>query len=103
LTYDYYEFISEGKKGSVTKAILFLQDENRPFVYHCVMGDVQEDKSIDAGIITNNGDMKNVLSTVVDSTILFLSQYPDCHVLIKGSNKARTRLYRMAINAIMHF
>jgi hypothetical protein len=99
ISYGYFEFISIGIKGIIPKAIFFAQDEDIPNIYHCIMGDINEDSSIDTETITNNGDMEKVLSTVADATILFLSQYPDCKVNIKGSNKARTRLCRMAMNA----
>lgn len=98
LAYDYYEFVSLGKKGLITKGIAFYQDEENPFDYYCVLGDLREDLSLDTLVITDNGDMEKVLSTVAAVTIIFLNQYPDCQVIIKGSNKTRTRLYRMAIN-----
>jgi len=98
MAYDYFEFISVGSKGEILKAILFHQTEANPSFYNCILGDVKEDGRIDAWVITNNGDMEKVLATVVAAAFVFSFQYPDCHIVLKGSNKIRTRLYRMAIN-----
>jgi len=71
ITYDYYEFISIGKKGSILKCIYFYQNEENHLEYYCVMGEVKENGAIDTRSITNNGDMEMVLSTTADAIIFF--------------------------------
>ncbi len=49
-------------------------------------------------MITDNGDTKKVLATVVASVYAFTAKYPEAWVYATGSSSTRTRLYRMAIN-----
>ena len=63
-----FEFVSEGKKGSTHKLIKFNETSLKNF-YNLAFGD----KNILTGdlVITDNGDSKQVLSTVVSAVYAF--------------------------------
>ena len=48
-------------------------------------------------IITNNGDSEKVLATVASTVYAFTDKNPEAWIHVKGSNMARTRLYRIGI------
>jgi hypothetical protein len=94
-----YEFASEGPRGKIIKHIQFCET-NLVNVYNLEFGDINLiSGKIDDTITTNNGDTRKVLATVASTIYSFTSQYPDSYIHFTGSNKARTRLYRIAINS----
>ena len=67
-------------------------------IYNLAFGDYNEDTdSIDDKIITNNSDSQKILATVASTLYVFSNKHPNVWVYASGSNKARTRLYRMGI------
>jgi len=58
-------------------------------------------KDIDDGIETKNGDMQQILATVANRALEFLSRYPEAEIFAKGSTASRTRLYQMEISKII--
>ncbi|WP_353721835.1 hypothetical protein [Dyadobacter sp. 676] len=48
--------------------------------------------------ITDNGDMPEVLATVMAVFLDHLSQFPRSGIIITGNRPSRTRLYQIAIN-----
>ena len=96
--FERFEFVSEGRKGVIKKLIEF-QKTNNPDVYNLAFGDYKEDTmEIDDLIVTANGDMEKVLTTVVSSVYVFFENHPNVFVFASGSTKSRTRLYRMGIS-----
>jgi hypothetical protein len=92
-----FEFISEGKKGTIRKLIEF-QKTNNPDVFNLAFGDFNEKtQDFDDLAVTDNGDTEKVLITVVHAVFLFYTKYPNVFVFACGSTKARTRLYRIGI------
>jgi hypothetical protein len=92
-----FEFISEGKKGTIRKLIEF-QKTNNPDVYNLAFGDFNEKtQEFDDLMVTDNGDTEKVLITVVHAVFIFYTKYPNVFVFACGSTEARTRLYRMGI------
>lgn len=62
-------------------------------------GDCNDDGSdFDDQVITDNGDMEMVLSTVIEITAKFLTKNPEVSVFFTGSTAARQRLYRIIIS-----
>lgn len=57
----------------------------------------EETNEIDDTIVTNNGDARKVLATVVSTLYAFTGKYPNASVFATGSSDSRTRLYRMGI------
>ncbi|MGB3849024.1 MAG: hypothetical protein WA958_03595 [Tunicatimonas sp.] len=91
-----FEFISEGRKGTIRKLIQF-QETNEPNLYNLAFGDKVGETEIDDLAISNNGDSEKVLATVVAALYAFFDKHPAAFVYATGSTKARTRLYRMGI------
>ncbi|MGX5858114.1 DUF6934 family protein [Dyadobacter jiangsuensis] len=95
--YEIYSFISEGRNGHVRKRVRF--DLVRSNIFNLGFGDWKEDDSdLDDLVVTDNGDMEMVLSTVIRITIHFLSTNPGITVHFTGSTAARTRLYRSILS-----
>jgi hypothetical protein len=93
-----FEFISEGPKGQIPKLIKFSETSLNGF-YNLAFGD----KDLNSGdindeVVSNNGDIDNVLATVVSAVYAFTEAHEDAWVYATGSTKSRTRLYRMGIN-----
>lgn len=84
-------FVSHGKKGQILKGILF-QKMDEVNNYNLAFGDVIN-KKLDDEIISNNGDAKMVISTVVEAVYIFFKTYPEAILEIDPVDKKRTRFY----------
>jgi hypothetical protein len=94
----FYEFVSDGPKGKVTKLIEYMETELKGF-YNLGFGDKDHTTGkINDAVITNNGDSQKVLITVASTVYAFTNKYPNSWVYATGSTKVRTRLYRMGIS-----
>jgi hypothetical protein len=92
-----FEFISIGINGSITKTIQFSSTKLKG-LYNLAFGDKDETTGTFSDVvISNNGDSEKVLATVIYAVFLFLEIYPNAIIYATGSNKARTRLYRIGI------
>ena len=103
-----YEYFTEGKaelfkftsivpNGEVKKLVVYSKMLEND-IYNLAFGDYNEDTgSIDDKIITNNSDSQKILATVASTLYVFTNKHPNVSVYAAGSNKARTRLYRMGI------
>ena len=92
-----FEFVSLGTKGRIIKIVQYTET-NLKNVYNLGFGDKDEKTGeISDLVITNNGDSRQVLATVASTVYAFTSKYPDAWIYAKGSNNARTRLYRIGI------
>jgi hypothetical protein len=49
--------------------------------------------------VSNNGDRDKILATIVDICYNYFELYPNHVITFTGENKARTRLYQMAISS----
>lgn len=88
------EFVSVGKNGPIHKRITFTETEYEN-VYNLTFGDVDENGEINDFSVSNNGDRNKILATVVKVVVDYTKLYPTRWILISGSTKGRTRLYRM--------
>lgn len=94
---EFFKFISEGAKGNIKKLVVYSQMLPGD-VYNLAFGDYDEETEfIDDTVITNNNDSQKVLATVASTLYVFTDKHPNVWVFAKGSNLARTRLYRMGI------
>lgn len=84
-------FVSQGKKGQILKGILF-QKMDEVNNYNLAFGDVIN-KKMDDEVITNNGDAKMVISTVVKAVYIFFKTYPEAILEIDPVDEKRTRFY----------
>lgn len=95
--YTYFEFTSDGPRGTIRKLIKFQKTANSD-VYNLAFGDFDpQSQVIDDLATSGNGDTEKVLATVIKAVYTFFDQYPDVFVYATGSTKSRTRLYRMGI------
>lgn len=98
-----YKFVSNGTNGAIDKAIKYRPIKSS-IVHNLAFGDVigideiTGEIYIDDLVESNNGDRDKILATVASSAYIFSGVYPHKPLLIRGSNPARTRLYRMSIN-----
>ena len=92
-----YEFVSEGRKGNVSKLIIYNKTHLHNF-YNLGFGDKDKNKGeINDSVITANGDSEKVLATVAATLDEFTDKFPKAMIFATGSTKAKTRLYRMGI------
>jgi len=92
-----FEFISIGPKGKVKKIVQYSETNLKDF-YNLGFGDKDENTGeISDLVITNNGDSQQVLATVASTVYAFTDKNPDAWIYARGSNNARTRLYRIGI------
>ncbi|ACT95864.1 DUF6934 family protein [Dyadobacter fermentans] len=95
----HFKFQSVGKRGTIDKAIELAQ--MAPGIYNLALLDfdpVTQDYVDDS--ITDNGDMPEVLATVLAVVLDHLSQFPKSNIIITGNSRSRNRLYQIAINKI---
>ncbi len=93
-----FEFVSDGKKGKITKVIQYSETHLKDF-YNIGFGDRENDTGeVNDEVISNNGDSLKVLATVAFTVYSFTERIPDAWIFAIGNNKARTRLYQMGIS-----
>lgn len=90
-----FSFSSIGNKV-MDKIVLFVPTAI-PDSYTVILGDLQNDGSVDVAATSGNGNTELILATVAKAIAFFLSDHPEAEVLIEGSTHARTRLYQIAI------
>jgi hypothetical protein len=90
-------FTSQGPKGNIVKLVIYTP-MNELGVYNLALGDFDpKTNHTDFESVTNNSDRDKVLASVVDTVYGFFAHKPNLVLHFKGSDKARTRLYQMAI------
>ncbi len=86
-----------GKQGSIQKIVRFTEFQEN--IFNLGFGDLDPiSEEIDDKIVSDNGDMRMVLATIVSIVKLFLNKNPTAYIYFQGSSKSRTRLYQIAIN-----
>lgn len=94
-----FQFQSVGKRGVFEKVIYFtpltVDTYNLSLVdYDSATG------SYDDLSVTDNGDMPEIIVTVISTIHKFLNSNPDNKIYFEGSTPARTRLYQISISKI---
>ena len=93
-----FEFTSVGPKGEIPKLVVYSKTGVKN-LYNLAFGDKDPNTGdFDDLAVTNNGDSQKVLATVASTIYAFTYKYPNALVIVKGSTKARTRLYQMGIS-----
>ncbi|WP_159472231.1 DUF6934 family protein [Dyadobacter sp. 3J3] len=95
-----FDFQSIGKRGVFEKAITFsIISEN---IYNLALMDFDPiSQTYNDQSVTDNGDMPEILATVMITIIDFLNRYPERKIYLAGNSKSRTRLYQIAINKVL--
>jgi hypothetical protein len=93
-----YEFISVGSKGQIHKIIEYTYLPGVAF-WNLGFGDLDETTGhISDSVVSDNGDGRKVLATVIRSLLSFFNTHPAETIIFTGSDERRTRVYhRIAI------
>ena len=93
-----FRFTSVGPKGEIPKLVVYAKTPKKN-LYNLGFGDEDINTgTIDHLIVTDNKDTRKVLETVASTIYEFVKKYPNAWIGIRGSTKARTRLYQMGIS-----
>ncbi len=86
-----FHFISTGPAGAIAKIVEY---SIYGAMWNLAFGDADEGKEdFDDASITNNGDMRKVIQTVVNTAYLFTDAYPDRKIYIEPVDRKRKLLY----------
>jgi hypothetical protein len=92
-----YLFLSEGSKGLILKVVQFAPTDE-PNIVNLSLGDYDTDGIVRDDLISNNGDLKKVIATVVIILERFLEISPNKKVFFSGLTKSRNRLFRLMLS-----
>lgn len=90
-----FDFVSVGKE-IIQKTVVFDQID-QTLLYNLMLADITDTGEEDVLVVSNNGDMKKVLTTVFQCIDVFLKLNPDAIVVFYGSTPERTDVYQWAI------
>ncbi len=63
-------------------------------LYNLAFGDMDKKGQLNDMVVSNNGDMRKVLATVVKTALAFFEMYPERSIYFSGNSSSRNRLYR---------
>jgi hypothetical protein len=66
--------------------------------YNLFLGHVLPTGDLCDMTVSNNGDMDKIISTVIQTMLIFLKAHPPKSIYFTGSNDARVRLYRVVVS-----
>jgi hypothetical protein len=93
-----YYFDSVGPKGVIRKVVRFEQAEIGNPLFNLGFGDLDSTTHLVKDTVrSNNGDREMIMATIAAIVLDFSRSYPESLLYASGYNKARTRLYQMAI------
>ncbi len=91
----YYTFVSRGKKD-IPKVVIFQQIEKDTF--NLVLADYAiETDTVSDTIVSNNGDLAQIMATVMNIIIDFLNSKSSACVLLEGNTKIKQKLYNRLV------
>jgi len=94
-----FQFRSTGKRGVFEKVISFSLLNNNIFNLALLDYSPQTGEEDDLSV-TDNGDLHEIMATVMKAILLFLEQHPDKIIYVEGNTKSRTRLYQISISKV---
>lgn len=96
-----FTFVSEGKRGRIKKVVRY--DMIYKNVFNLGFGDFdQKTLQLNDKADSNNGDIRKVMATVIQTLPLFFEKHPDKVVQFKGSDQRRTLFYSRIIRTYQH-
>jgi hypothetical protein len=98
----YFEFISNGPKGNIIKAVQFTLINSNEQIYSLGLGDRDPTTNqIDDEVVTDNKDTRKVLATIGEIGRQFLETKPNAKIVFEGNTESKNRLYRMGISSFL--
>lgn len=92
----YYTFVSSGKKGDIAKIVVF--QEMTQGNYNLVLADYDFEKdAFSDTIVSNNGDMPKIMSTVTQIILDFFRKFPESCVVLEANSIPKSRLYNRIV------
>ena len=92
-----YEFTSIGPKGVLFKVVEYTYSAPLA-MWNLGFGDLDlTTGKVSDSVVSNNGDGRKVMATVVSTLLGFFSQFPDETVIFTGSDDRRTLVYKRII------
>jgi hypothetical protein len=94
-----FQFQSIGKRGIYEKVISFspLND----VVFNLALLDYNPSTGEENDLsVTDNGDLHEIMVTLMKAIRLFLDQNPEKLIYFQGTTKSRTRLYQIAVSKV---
>jgi hypothetical protein len=92
-----FQFISAGIAGPVIRQVRF-NGQGDAGIYNLDLRDLPVTKKDDPGRVTDQGDMKTVLATLIQIIEIYTERYPRRSVRLKGDTQEKTYLYRVALD-----
>ena len=89
-----YEFVSIGKRGKIHKVVQFSELLD---YYNIALGDKLSNGTFDFDAVTDNGDLPQIIATVVQIIVKYTDYFPEKTLAIYGSDEVRMKLYGRAI------
>ena len=90
-----FDFLSIGKK-EIHKAVIYSRSAD-PQIFSLSLASVLPDATLDFKTTSNNGDLKTILATVIQTLRTFFDAHPKALVVFAGNTKSRSRLYNIMI------
>lgn len=91
-----FQFISAGIAGPVIRQVRF-NGQRDAGIYNLDLRDLPVTKKDDPGRVTDQGDMKTVLATLIQIIEIYTERYPRRSVRLKGDTQEKAHLYRLAL------
>ena len=87
-----YRFISKGESGHIVKLVRYEPMGERD--WNLAFGDANSDESdFDDKIISNNGDMRQIIQTLFLTGLVFTEAYPNRRIFVEPVDAKRGLLY----------
>ncbi len=94
-----YHFESIGSNGIIHKIVVFSEAVPHLFIFNLGLADLDSKTGEMSDMtVSNNGDTHKILATIFQITVDYCQKNPNHLIAFEGTNLARNRLYRMAIN-----
>jgi hypothetical protein len=92
-----FQFSSTGTAGTVVRQVRFSgQKDGR--IYHLDLRDLPAGKKSDPALLADNGDMDQVMATVIQIIEIYTERYPRRTIRLKGNTGQKAQLYRAALD-----
>lgn len=87
-----YSFVSSGLAGEIVKLVSY--DYYRLSLWNLSFGDANDDQTdFDDTVISDNGDMRKVMQTIFQTSLIFTDEYPNRKIYIEPVDRKRRVLY----------